>query len=622
MKNQDFYVTSIIEKDLFDKNYIIIDSELKKINYVIAKQGEKLFVLKLKKRVNNKFYFDNEKTVEVNLAGNLPDLTDGPIDVLDFIKFISSKNIEIKYIKNDSEFLNKNQIEIGIIPVFDNYSKLDDNIDYYLKSFRISLANDPHHPLNEKLKKTYCELLAIKSRKAIQNKRLEVVEHLYNDNREYFLDDSNLSFLYSLYLYNKNDLYLAAEILFKIIESGNPKGETTVLLSRILDEIDKTDQALKIIEDNEINNNVDEVFVLEYLRLLLKKEEMKKMGTILNKYKSMFDNSQESNSYFKYYEGLYNMIIGEVNKALEIFESIRGSVVDDVYLRLNILQIYKLLGMKNEFMLEKNKIFELYPFISGEIVEKIEMWEKEFELKKTEEYLVMKNKENKKEQTENLELKKALEEAIKFVEDNPDNPWGFYSLGSLFLKIGDIAKAEENFKKSIEIEEENSIVLHGLGIVYTKLNKIEEAIEMFKKAIVTKVDSETQNIYAKWKYDSNLAYFSLADAYIKIKKIDEAILVLTKGLEFDASSFMPHFQLGTCYEFKKEYFKALECYVNVKKLNKTFYLVDFYIANCYTVLKDYKKAYEFMKSYLENDKELVYKGYAEEVLKKIASKLD
>ena len=106
-----------------------------------------------------------------------------------------------------------------------------------------------------------------------------------------------------------------------------------------------------------------------------------------------------------------------------------------------------------------------------------------------------------------------------------------------------------------------------------------------------------------------------------MKKIDEAIVVLKKGLDFDARSYMPHFQLGTCYEFKKEHFKALECYLNVKKLNSEFTLVDFYIGNCYMILKDYNNAYKYMKSYIENDSEKMYHEYASDIIKKLEEKI-
>ena len=231
----------------------------------------------------------------------------------------------------------------------------------------------------------------------------------------------------------------AAEILFEILDNiKNPKGEAVLLLTRILDELGKTSESLRIIEDQIINSE-DELFILEYLRLLLKLEKISEMGEVLEKYRNNGKLSKDTSAYFNYYQGIYFMVSGKVEKALEKFEHIRGTIVDDIYLRMNILQIYRLLGLDEEFEKEKKTILENYN-PDEKIIERINSLE-ENSVRQDDDIQEI-NAERNKEQEIPDEIKKAIAEAQNFIEDNQDNPWGFYSLGSLFLKIGKLNRSK------------------------------------------------------------------------------------------------------------------------------------------------------------------------------------
>ncbi|MCK9223881.1 MAG: hypothetical protein M0R46_02295 [Candidatus Muirbacterium halophilum] len=541
------------------------------------------------------------------------------IDFIDLLKDIINTEKKIHLVKNESFLLRKSGVSSELIPVYVNYDNIkDDNFDYYIKAFRKQLCEDPNHPLYEIFERSFIKLLELKFKEAVNNRRNDVLNKVLEENIEFISKYNELIFYKAVYYYNTGNLYEAAEILFKTLDIiKKPRGEEVLLLTRILDELGKTSESLRIIEDQLLDVN-DDLFILEYLRLLLKLEKISEMGEVIEKYQKMNVMSGDTKAYFLYYQGIFYMVSGKVNDALKKFESIRNTIVDDIYLRMNILQIYKLLNLNEEFEKEKHIILEKYN-PDEKIIERINNLENDLNVEDKKNNS-SDSKRNDKSEIPN-EIKKAIEEAGKFTEDNPDNPWGFYSLGSLFLKIGDLEKAEENFIKSTDIIPENGIVLHGLGMIYSRRNDNEKAVEFFKKAIISKADGDINEIYVKWNYDTNLAYFSLADSYIRMKKIDEAIVVLKKGLDFDARSYMPHFQLGTCYEFRKEHFNALECYLNVKKLNSEFTLVDFYIGNCYMILKDYKNADKYMKSYIENDVEKLYYDYASEIIKKIADKI-
>ena len=248
-----------------------------------------------------------------------------------------------------------------MIPVYTNYDNVkDDNFDYYIKSFKRHLYTDPNHPLHEILKRSFVRILELRLKEAVNNRRNDLLNNLLEENSDFVKSFNQLKFYKAVYLYNIGQLYDSAEILFKILDDAKKtKGEAVLLLTRILDELGKASESLRIIEDQLLDYE-DDLFVLEYLRLLLKLEKISEMGDVLNKYKNINFQNNDTNAYFEYYQGIYFMVSGKVDKALKKFESIRGTIVDDIYLRMNILQIYRLLGLNEEFEKEKKIILERY----------------------------------------------------------------------------------------------------------------------------------------------------------------------------------------------------------------------------------------------------------------------
>ena len=76
------------------------------------------------------------------------------------------------------------------------------------------------------------------------------------------------------------------------------------------------------------------------------------------------------------------------------------------------------------------------------------------------------------------DLGKAQEFFEKFVDENPENPEGYYYLGRIFFQKNDLKNAEKNFKKSTELLPTSTLYHTWLADTYG--NRINN-VNFFKK---------------------------------------------------------------------------------------------------------------------------------------------
>ncbi|MFQ6616489.1 MAG: tetratricopeptide repeat protein [Fidelibacterota bacterium] len=82
-----------------------------------------------------------------------------------------------------------------------------------------------------------------------------------------------------------------------------------------------------------------------------------------------------------------------------------------------------------------------------------------------------------------VNLDQALEMAMEAIRLEPDNSAYLDTIGWVYFKVGQYAKAIEYIRKSLEIEGNNPVVLEHMGDVLFTTDQREEALDYYRKAL-------------------------------------------------------------------------------------------------------------------------------------------
>ncbi|MEM6633564.1 MAG: tetratricopeptide repeat protein [Bacteroidota bacterium] len=158
---------------------------------------------------------------------------------------------------------------------------------------------------------------------------------------------------------------------------------------------------------------------------------------------------------------------------------------------------------------------------------------------------------------ENLIFKRSFEEAIKQlrpkVSANPDDPYGYYLLGTTLIESGDFESAEGIFTQGMDVKKRFALNHVGMARVYFAQKKGDLAAEKIERAMY----------YDKGK-DVNVK-FAIAQAYLDANKLKDAEVLLRQA-QMEADKDPRSYVMLGDYEYargvsefaKEQYQKAIE----------------------------------------------------------------
>lgn len=111
----------------------------------------------------------------------------------------------------------------------------------------------------------------------------------------------------------------------------------------------------------------------------------------------------------------------------------------------------------------------------------------------------------------------------------------FYGIGMVYLKLGDLRKAEFHFRKASEINPVNVILICCIGMVLEKLDKKEESLKQYEFA-------------TKLQPLSMLALFKKAQVLLNLGQYEDALKDFEKLENIVPDEASVHFLLGKLYK--------------------------------------------------------------------------
>ena len=154
---------------------------------------------------------------------------------------------------------------------------------------------------------------------------------------------------------------------------------------------------------------------------------------------------------------------------------------------------------------------------------------------------------------------KALEQYLKALEMNPDDPYLHYVLALTYDKKGLLDKAEYHLKEAIELKPDYSDAYNYLGVIYFREGKVNQAIEAYNKALDNLLYTKPQD-----------AHYHLGIVYLSLKEYQKARTHLEEAIRLVPDFVAAHNILGQVYEGLGQYSKAKYSYERALEINPEY----------------------------------------------------
>lgn len=177
--------------------------------------------------------------------------------------------------------------------------------------------------------------------------------------------------------------------------------------------------------------------------------------------------------------------------------------------------------------------------------------------------------------------KEELELAERLIQEFPNSINPIMLMGNLWERHGDATKAMEYFKKVLEQDPERPDVYKSIGWFFMHKEQYEQAIEYWQKAI--EIDPNIPGVH------NNIAL-----ALMGQNKQNEAIGELEKDIKISPRSSFSYFLLGQLYLRQKEYEKARNNYEKAIEIQPNYANAYYGLFTLSARLKQQTKAKEYM----------------------------
>jgi len=177
--------------------------------------------------------------------------------------------------------------------------------------------------------------------------------------------------------------------------------------------------------------------------------------------------------------------------------------------------------------------------------------------------------------------KEELELAETLMKDFPNSINPIMLMGNLWERHGDATRALEYFDKVLEQDPERPDVYKSIGWFYMNKEQYEQAIEYWQKAL--EIDPNTPGMH-----------YNIALALMGQNKQSQAIEELEKDIQISPGSSSSHFLLGQLYLQQKEYEKARNNYEKAIEIEPNYTNAYYGLFTLSIRLKQQDKAKTYM----------------------------
>lgn len=216
------------------------------------------------------------------------------------------------------------------------------------------------------------------------------------------------------------------------------------------------------------------------------------------------------------------------------------------------------------------------------------------------------------------EYKKAIDIFSSILETEDDNAEIYNNIGTCYLQLGDLEKAEKNYLKAQSLNPKIPQVYINLADIYFKEHDMESGIQLISQGIYEIPDNMVLRHYLARFYmedarldlaidelykildeqpDNYDAYYDLAKVNFELGNYDIAIENFENVLEYKPNEWV-YFYLAEAYEANNEIDKAISNYLKAIAHKSDFILPYKKVAIMFLARGDWEDALEYFEDYL------------------------
>jgi tetratricopeptide (TPR) repeat protein/membrane associated rhomboid family serine protease len=185
------------------------------------------------------------------------------------------------------------------------------------------------------------------------------------------------------------------------------------------------------------------------------------------------------------------------------------------------------------------------------------------------------------------DYQQAIKDLDKAIELDPKEPDAYGLRGAASAKLGNHEQALKDYNKAIELNPKLAETYYNRGVIYDKKQQRDRAIEDYNKAIELNPKSDD-------------AYNNRGNAYLNKLQYDKAIEDYNKAIELNQRYDKAYNNRGIAYGYKQQYDRAIKDYNKAIELNPKDASAYYNVARVYSITNKTEEACKLLKQSIEN----------------------
>ncbi len=220
--------------------------------------------------------------------------------------------------------------------------------------------------------------------------------------------------------------------------------------------------------------------------------------------------------------------------------------------------------------------------------------------------------------TDDIGQKLAIMQECVRIE--PNAPFAYHQLGSIYQDLKEYDKAIMNYRKAMELAPGWTYPINDMGVAYDNLGKTDSAIYSYRLALSVDPNyplayNNLANIYTTLEQydtasrlidkaiglnpDRGLYYITKGIIFRNQEKYEQAIQLMQEGIQKEPDDAGNYYQIGITYQYMGNYPKAVTNFKQAIQLDNTVAKYHKELGRTYVYMEKYERGFESIQKSID-----------------------